>query len=79
MIFDNREPPWFDREIKNLKNIKIKFTHTPDRKSNHNFQFYLRYIQDLISTCNHVFRRAIWDKLPECIFENFEVARAKQG
>ena len=25
-----------------------------------------------ISTSNHLFGRAIWDKLPECIFENFE-------
>ena len=24
-------------------------------------------------------RRAIWDKLPECIFENFETVRKKQG
>ena len=23
-------------------------------------------------------RRAIWDKLPECIFENFETARKKK-
>ena len=33
----------------------------------------------VISTINHMFRRAIWDKLPECIFENFEIARVKQG
>ena len=24
-----------------------------------------------------MFGRAIWDKLPECIFENFEIARVK--
>ena len=30
-----------------------------------------------ISTSNHMFGRAIWDKLPECIFENFEIARVK--
>ena len=23
--------------------------------------------------------RPIWDKFPECIFENFEIARVKQG
>ena len=23
--------------------------------------------------------RAIWDKLPECIFENFEMAQVKRG
>ena len=30
-----------------------------------------------ISTSNHMSGRAIWDKLPECIFENFEIARVK--
>ena len=33
----------------------------------------------LISTSNHMSGRAIWDKLPECIFENFEIALVKQG
>ena len=33
----------------------------------------------LISTSNHMFGRAIWDKLPERIFENFEIARVKGG
>ena len=32
-----------------------------------------------ISTSNHMFGRAIWDKLSECIFENFEIARVKRG
>ena len=26
-----------------------------------------------------MFGRAIWDKLPKCMFENFEIARVKQG
>ena len=26
-----------------------------------------------------MFRRAIWDKLPECVFANFEIPRVKQG
>ena len=26
-----------------------------------------------------MFGRAIWDKLPECIFENFEIVRVKRG
>ena len=26
-----------------------------------------------------MFGRAIWAKLPECIFENFEIARVKRG
>ena len=25
-----------------------------------------------------MFGTAIWDKLPQCIFENFEIARAKR-
>ena len=32
-----------------------------------------------ISTGNHMFGRAIWDKLPKCVFENFEIARVKRG
>ena len=26
-----------------------------------------------------MFGRAIWDKLPECIFEYFEIAEVKRG
>ena len=36
-------------------------------------------INGVISTCNHMFVRAIRDKLPEYVFENFEIARVKQG
>ena len=32
-----------------------------------------------ISTSNHMLGRAILNKLPECIFENFEIARVKRG
>ena len=32
----------------------------------------------LISTANHMFGKAIWDKLPECIFENFEISKFKK-
>ena len=28
-----------------------------------------------ICTSNHIFVREVWDKFPECIFENFEIAR----
>ena len=31
-----------------------------------------------ISTSTHMLERAIWDKLPVCIFENFEIAQVKQ-
>ena len=26
-----------------------------------------------------MFERSVWDKLPECIFENFEIARLRRG
>ena len=32
-----------------------------------------------ISTSNQMLGRAICDKLPECIFESFEIALVKQG
>ena len=32
-----------------------------------------------IITSNQIFGRAIWDKLPKCIFENSEIAREKRG
>ena len=31
-----------------------------------------------ISTSNHMFARAIWDKLPEGILENFVIAQVKR-
>ena len=33
----------------------------------------------LISSSDHMFARAIWDKLSEYIFENFEIARLNEG
>ena len=33
----------------------------------------------IISASNHMFGRAVWDELPECIFENFKIARVKRG
>ena len=36
--------------------------------------FKTSYDLKQISTTNHMFGRAIWDKLPESIFENFEIA-----
>ena len=26
-----------------------------------------------------MFERVIWDKVPECIFENIDIARVRQG
>ena len=51
MIFDDREPPWFDRKIKKLLKYKNQiYKVTPNYKSNHNLYFHFRYIQDLINT-----------------------------
>ena len=33
----------------------------------------------VIFTSNDMFGMAIWDKLPKCIFESFEIARVKLG
>ena len=44
----------------------------------HNYFYYVRLLT-LISTSNHMFARAIWDKLPESIFENFEIAQVEWG
>ena len=38
-----------------------------------------KLLLDYISASNHMFGRAIWDKLPECIFEYFEIATVKRG
>ena len=35
-------------------------------------------LKPLLSTINHTFGRVIWDKLPERISENFEIARVKR-
>ena len=32
-----------------------------------------------ISTSNHMFGRAIWDKLPKSIIENFEISQVERG
>ena len=36
-------------------------------------------LSKLISTSNYMFGKSIWDKLPECIFEKFEIGRVKRG
>ena len=42
-------------------------------------QFHTCYQYVLVYINIYTFGRAIWDKLPECIFENFEIARVKGG
>ena len=50
IIFDDREPLWLQKKIKNLTKYKNQiYKDTHDIKSNHNFQFHFRYIQDLIN------------------------------
>ena len=51
IIFDDKEPRWIDRKIKNLIKHKNQiYKDTNCRKRNHNFQFHFCYIQDLINT-----------------------------
>ena len=42
------------------------------------FVLFLNIIAIKISTSNRMFGRAIRDKLPEYIFENFHIARVKR-
>ena len=44
-----------------------------------NFSACYNLLAKSISTSNHMFGRAISDKLPKCIFENFEVSQVKLG
>ena len=37
------------------------------------------YIERCVCTSNHIFGRAIWDKLLKCISENLEIAPWQQG
>ena len=50
MLFDEKEPTWFNRKTSNLIKYKnVIYKGTPDRKNNINFPFQCRYIQDLIN------------------------------
>ena len=35
--------------------------------------------QGYICTSNHMFGKMIWGKLPECIYESFEIVRVERG
>ena len=37
----------------------------------------IRLSKNFTITSNHVSGRAFWDKLPECIFENFEISKTR--
>ena len=43
------------------------------------FSMWYNLLAKSIITSNQIFGRAIWDKLPKCIFENSEIAREKRG
>ena len=40
---------------------------------------WYNFLAKSISTSNHMFGRAVWDKLSKCIVENSEIAWLKQG
>ena len=44
-----------------------------------NISHSLTKINGISTSSNHVFWRAIWDKLRKCIFENYEIAQVKRG
>ena len=41
------------------------------------YQMISNFLNSFISTSNHMFGRAIWDKLHEHTFGNFEIAQVK--
>ena len=80
---------WPGTQMSMLRSKKIYKTHLKQK-----WNFATSYLFDLIpamwnyflmifiivtvSTSNHMLGRAIWDKLPECVFENLEIARLKR-
>ena len=44
-----------------------------------NQEFSNNLLTKSVGTSNLMFGRAVWDKFPKCIFENFEIARVKRG
>ena len=52
--------------IKAKRNISYNWSH---------IKKWLNSTKPSVSTSNHMFGKEIWDKLPECIFENFEITR----
>ena len=47
-------------------------------QSNSVYGAMLITINGVISTSNHMFRRAIWDKLLKCIFESSEISKCSK-
>ena len=66
------------------KGMSIKWKTNPSlgkciKVTRQAMQILLKKKIKCISTSTHIFGWAIWDKLPECIFENFEITRVKRG
>ena len=40
---------------------------------------FLNQLNSAVCTSNYMFGKAIWDKLRECVFDNFDIARVKRG
>ena len=65
-------------KVFNLSDEGLDFTEIREFFAYFCCTFYL-YLHLRICASNHMFGRAIWDKLPECIFEHFDIARVKRG
>ena len=59
-----------------MEEFRIKMLKTSKQ---FNYQSLITTSTEIISTSNHMFGRAIWDKLLEYNFEIFEIARVKRG
>ena len=78
---------WLNKEIYSV-NLriqpecgKIRTRKTPDTNMFYVVTLFLvmsTFLVWMIRSSNHMSGRAIWDKLPACIFENFDIARVKR-
>ena len=50
MTFDDRDPPWFNKNIKNMINYKNAIYNKLIRHNDSHLQLHLRYFQDLLNT-----------------------------
>ena len=50
MTFDNRDPPWLNKNIKNMINYKNAIDNKLIRHNDSHLKFYLRYFQDQFNT-----------------------------
>ena len=59
-----------------MQEFRIKMLKTSKQ---FNYQSLITTSTEIISTSNHMFGRAIWDKLLQYNFEIFKIARVKRG